>query len=92
MVALESFANKTPVIIYDNNYYIDEFEPAGQNGYAVPNKDREQLAEKIIYLLENEDEAKRMGENAYRTVQTKYSPELQYKLWTNLINKVISQD
>ncbi|MEK4761960.1 glycosyltransferase [Viridibacillus sp. FSL E2-0187] len=92
LVALESFANKTPVIIYDNNYYIDEFEPAGQNGYAVPNKDREQLAEKIIYLLENEDEAKRMGENAYRTVQTKYSPELQYKLWTNLINKVISQD
>lgn len=90
MVALESFANKTPVIIYDTNYYLDEFAPAGKNGYAVPNKDREQLAEKIIYLLENQDEAKRMGENAHRTAQTKYSPELQYELWTNLFNKVTS--
>ncbi|MBK3495602.1 glycosyltransferase [Viridibacillus sp. YIM B01967] len=88
LAALESFANKTPVVIYDTNYYIEEFQSAGKNGYAVPNNDREQLADKIIYLLQNPDEAQQMGGNAYHTIQTKYTPGHQYKQWTNLFNSL----
>jgi len=58
-----------PVVtdVGDNRKWIKEEE----NGFIVPVKDPKVLAEKIIYLLENEDIRKRFGEANRRIIEEK---------------------
>lgn len=44
----------------------------GENGYLVPVKDAESLAEKMIYLLENFDVAVKMGDTGRKIAEDKY--------------------
>ena len=56
----EAMACGLPVIVTDvadNKKWIDN----GVNGFVVPVKDPKSLAEKIIYLLQNEDIRKKFG-------------------------------
>ncbi len=46
------------------------------DGLLVSPKEKSELAEKIIYLLENEDEAKRMGERGKEKVLRNYTWEI----------------
>lgn len=47
----------------------------GYNGFLTELKNPEALAEKIIYLIENPDEAKRMGENARTFAEEHFAQE-----------------
>ena len=47
----------------------------GYNGFLTELKNPEELAEKIIYLIENPDEAKRMGENARKFAEECFAQE-----------------
>lgn len=53
----------------------------GQNGFLVPIGDANEMAKKILYLLNNPDKAKKMGDNGRKLVIEKYS---------NNLNKVIN--
>jgi glycosyltransferase involved in cell wall biosynthesis len=56
----EAMACGLPVIVTDvadNRKWVED----GVNGFVIPRKDPEALAEKIIYLLKNEDIRKRFG-------------------------------
>lgn len=44
----------------------------GYNGYLVPCKDYEALAQKCCYLIENPEEAVRMGENSRRFAEERF--------------------
>jgi len=59
----------TPVItgVGDNKNWVRD----GQNGFVVSTKDPKSLAEKIIYLLENEDVRKRFGEVSRKIIEEK---------------------
>jgi glycosyltransferase involved in cell wall biosynthesis len=57
----EAMACELPVIVTDvveNRKWVEN----GVNGFVVPIKDPKSLAEKIIYLLRNEDKRKQFGE------------------------------
>ncbi|NCN07240.1 glycosyltransferase [Candidatus Falkowbacteria bacterium] len=62
-----------------------------KNGYLVPIGDANGLAEKIIYLLENSDKAKAMGETGREMVVKKYghNTEKIIKLWQDIIKNNI---
>lgn len=55
----------------------------GQNGFLVPIGDEETLARKIIYLLNNPEIAKKMGETGQQMVKEKFNQETILK---NIIN------
>ncbi|ETT87159.1 glycosyltransferase [Viridibacillus sp. FSL R5-0477] len=92
LAMLESLANKTPVISYDINYGPSQVIEDGVNGYLVPNGDSEQLAEKIIHLLNNHDLVVKMGNEARNTVLKDYSPERYYEKWSKLLQDVVNEN
>jgi len=48
-----------------------EWVKNGESGFLFLPKDSKTLAEKIIYLLQNKEEAKRLGQNARKTIEEK---------------------
>jgi len=67
---MEAMACKVALVITDvgdNRTWVRNEE----NGFIVPTKNSEVLAEKIIYLLENEEVRKRFGEISRRRIEEK---------------------
>ena len=60
----------------------------GYNGYLVPIGDAQALADKILYLLNNPDEAKKMGENGRELVKEKYGDNTEkiINYWQEIVN------
>jgi glycosyltransferase involved in cell wall biosynthesis/4-amino-4-deoxy-L-arabinose transferase-like glycosyltransferase len=61
----------------------------GKNGFLVPIGDADMMSEKIIYLLENPDVAKEMGQLGRKMVKQKYGDNTNkiISLWQDLKNK-----
>ena len=65
LVYIEAFALKAPIVAFDiaaGNEIIEK----NKTGLLVPSKDVQQLAEKILYLLQNPGKAKEIGDAAYQ--------------------------
>jgi glycosyltransferase involved in cell wall biosynthesis len=80
-VLLESFYNRIPVLATN----VGDIPKLIQNeitGYLVPPGDANALEESMIAMLEREDKAKYMAENAYKLVCNKYSKD-------NMIHKTM---
>jgi len=71
---IEAMAQKCPVIATDIEG-TREVVQDGQTGITVAPGDKEQLKEKIIFLLENEHARKEMVEQAYGNVKSKFTWE-----------------
>ncbi len=85
---IEAGSFKKP-FIGGNTGGIAEFIEDGKNGLLVDPENHEQLAEKIIYLLNNPDLAKILGENLYEKVNrlcdyNKYFSEIE-KIYNSLL-------
>ncbi len=61
----------------------------GINGFLVPIGDYTTLAEKVIYLLQNQEMAKKMGEQGKKMALEKFSDNTEkiINLWQKLINE-----
>ena len=86
---LESFANKKPVIATDIGSLKDTIND-GENGYKFKIKDVDSLIEKIK-LMDDEDNIRKMGENAYNDAKTIYSIDNHYEELMKIFNKVIKE-
>ena len=67
-VNLEAMACSVPIVA-SNVGGIPDVIKDGENGLLVPPSDSEALADKIIYLLENEDVREKMGKNGRKKVE-----------------------
>ena len=69
-----AYAFKKPVVV-TNVGGLTEVVEHGKNGFVVPPKDVNSLANAIIQILKDENLAKKMGEYGYYLAKTKYSWE-----------------
>ena len=72
-VLLEAMACRTPVVSTDAPYGPSEIIEDGVNGYLVPMADSTQLADKILYVLENLDKQDKVIREARQTVEKKFN-------------------
>jgi glycosyltransferase involved in cell wall biosynthesis len=72
LILLESWLHKKAIVAFDvpaMNEVIDD----GKNGLLVKPKNSNDLADKIIYLYENDHLAKEYGENGFRKLNSYYT-------------------
>ena len=62
-----------------------------ETGLLFNNHDAQDLAKKIIFLIDHEDEGCMMGENLYWYVKETYCNEIIFKQWERLIDRVFKQ-
>ena len=85
-VVLESYAYKKAVVATDFGslkYMVND----GETGLKFKYADINDFRQKIRYMFEHQEEAKQMGENGYKLIETKYSPEVHYNTLMALFNK-----
>jgi glycosyltransferase involved in cell wall biosynthesis len=62
-----------------------------QTGYVVENKNHEEFAKGVVYLLDNFQVAKKLGENAQRMISQNFSWESKSKEIINIYEKVLKR-
>ncbi|MBE6488422.1 MAG: glycosyltransferase [Methanosphaera stadtmanae] len=83
MVLIESMANKTPMITYDINYGPNDVISNNIDGIIVEKYNVDELADKMIYLLDNPNKAMEMGILAQQKIIKEFSSEKICKKWTH---------
>lgn len=89
-VVLESYAYKKAVIATDFGslqYMVEE----GYTGLKFKYADLDDFRKKITYMFEHPEEAKVMGENGYKLIESKYSPETHYQSLMRVFDKVLNK-
>ncbi len=87
LVILEAMACGLPIVSYDCPTGPREIISDGTDGFLVRQNDVEQLAEKICYLIEQENVRKTMGMNARKTSE-KYNPKTICNQWMDLFHQL----
>ncbi|WP_321437518.1 glycosyltransferase family 4 protein [uncultured Bacteroides sp.] len=87
MVLIEAMACGIPVVSFDCPNGPSDIITDGEDGFLVKNKDIEALAEKICYLIENENTRIEMGKKAHENVK-RYMPDIIMKKWIDLFNSL----
>lgn len=82
-ITLEGFFSEKPVIVHKDSGGPLEFVEDGYNGYILDN-DAKAVAEKIDYLYEHKDEAKRLGQNGKKSLFEKHMD------WDYVIDQLLS--
>lgn len=77
----EALASRKPVIGTNVGGIPAQVEN-GWNGFLVKPADVKQLVSRIRYLIENDEERRRMGENSRKVVEKKFS-------WTRIVDKYL---
>ena len=89
MVLVEAGAYGLPSVIFDIPG-LDDIILDGKNGYIVPRK-VEAMAEKVVYLLKNEDVRQKMSQKAKEHIE-QFSVENIGNLWNKLFQKLLTED
>lgn len=85
---LESMANATPVIAYDLKYGPHDVITDGEDGIIIEKGNIEELADRIIYLLDNPDTAIEMGLNAREKIKSNFSTSSVGYKWEELFKNI----
>jgi glycosyltransferase involved in cell wall biosynthesis len=75
MVIFQAMACGLPVILSENTGGYDAITKDGEEGFVIPIRNIEAIKEKVLYLYNNQDIAKEMGEKAKLRVSKGFSWE-----------------
>ena len=89
MVMIEAMACGLPAVSFDFKCGPKDIIKDGENGVIVPDGDIDALAEAMMTLMEDEEQRKRMGENAKKVVET-YSEEKVMNKWVSLYEEIVA--
>lgn len=86
MVLLEASSAGLPLVAFNVPVGPKAIIRNGENGYLIENRDIEDMANKVIELLNNREELKRIGKNSKEN-SYKYLPENVMKKWYEIFDK-----
>ncbi|MBM0066067.1 glycosyltransferase [Alkalicoccobacillus gibsonii] len=89
LVLLESLVNGCPVVSYDLKYGPSDIIKDGMNGLLVENKNIEQLADKMIELLRDNNLLTKLRRNANVSMLTEFNEDTFVNNWSNLYNSIL---
>ena len=89
LAIIESMICATPAIAFDFNYGPSDIIVNGEDGIIVDKYDINSLAESIIDLLDNPDNAIKMGEIARNNILNNFLDDLIIKKWEILFEDVL---
>jgi glycosyltransferase involved in cell wall biosynthesis len=84
LVIIEAFLVGLPVVTY-NVGGISDMITSGHDGVIVEQGDRDGISKAVNRLLGSDEERARMGGEASRTYQLRYSPDAYKKAWNALL-------
>ena len=87
MALMEAMACKLPVITTENTG-ASEYVKNGENGFVVPARNSEMIAQKIEEFYSDKNKVKACGEKAYSRVKREFEGNVYEKEITNFINKL----
>jgi len=87
LVIIEAMGAGLPVVSFSCPCGPRDMIKDGVNGFLVESGAVEQLAQKIVYLIENEEERLQMGRNAVSSV-SKYQKETIMQKWIELFDSL----
>lgn len=90
LTAVECFSLGIPVVA-SRIGVMAEIIQDGVTGLLFNPGDPEDLAKKVRWLWERPEECQRMGENARREYEQKYTPERNYQLLMDIYQKTVGQ-
>lgn len=88
MALLEAMATKKPVVVTSVGS-IPKVIKNNENGFLVEPANSKELAEKIIYLLNNEQKRKEFSEQAFEVVVNNYSSEAMCKEYLKVYDEIL---
>lgn len=88
LVIVEAMSCGLPVISYECPTGPKDIITDGEDGFLVPVNDEERLADRICFLIENEDKRKMMGQAARQKAE-KYKIENIIPQWVELFQELI---
>ena len=89
LTVIEGMAAGKPVVATRAGGVLDIIEN-GVNGYLVPCRDPEKLAETIVKILSEKDQAKRIGTNARKRVSEKFTLKQQISSLQQLYDTIFA--
>jgi trehalose synthase len=89
LAVTEALWKGTPVIASNVGGIPTQIED-GKNGFLLEPNDIEGFAERIVHILKNPDEGKRIGENAKETVRQKFLITRLLSDYLDMLNSIIS--
>ncbi len=87
LVLLEAMQAGLPIVTTDEGGIPDMVEE-GENGFLVPQKDANALAERLDELIENPQKRIKMGENGYEKYQRLFTLQAFEERFTDILKKI----
>ena len=86
IVLLEAMSHKLPCIAFDSANGACELICNNKNGYLIKNRDKAEMAHKILELIDNKDKCIKMGENSFNKSKEYLSKNIKQK-WVDIFEK-----
>lgn len=85
LVLIEAESYGLPIVVFDSAQGAHEIVEEGLNGYFIKNRDKDEMVNKIIQLIESKELRKKIG-NEGRKLSSKYKKEEVAQIWYNFID------
>ena len=89
LVLIEAMAYGLPCISFNCDYGPSDIIKNGIDGFLIENGNINSLADKICYMIENENQRNQMSINARNNIK-RFLPENIMPIWEKLFNNIIS--
>jgi len=90
LVAVEAFASGVPVIAARAGA-ISEIVQDGHTGLLFASGSTDELVQKVRWAIDNPEATRRMGENARRVYEQRYTPEKNYPMLMEIYHRAMAR-
>ena len=84
LVLVEAMAYGIPCLSYTSAEGANDLITNDYNGYLIENRDKDEMIEKIEYIMNNDNKRKELGKNA-RSYSLNYTGDIVKKQWIDLL-------